>query len=64
MAQVQVIRLSPEQKAVVERKAQNRGLSASSFLLSLALAAPETASVSSRLDLTYACPAEFTPRDA
>lgn len=37
------IRLSPEQKAMVERKAQARGLSASSFLLSLAIAASETA---------------------
>ena len=37
------IRLSPEQKEMVERKAQRRGLSASSFLLSLAIAAPETA---------------------
>lgn len=37
------IRLSPEQKAMVERKARSRGLSSSSFLLSLAIAAPETA---------------------
>jgi len=37
------LRLSPEQKAMVERKAQNRGLSASSFLLTLAIAAPESA---------------------
>jgi len=36
------IRLSPEQKAMVERKARNRGLSASSFLLNLAIAAPES----------------------
>lgn len=35
------IRLSPDQKAMVERKAQTRGLSASSFLLTLAIAAPE-----------------------
>jgi uncharacterized protein (DUF1778 family) len=37
------IRLSPDQKAMIERKASNRGLSASSFVLSLAIAAPETA---------------------
>lgn len=37
------IRLSSEQKDMIERKARNRGLSASSFLLSLAIAAPETA---------------------
>jgi uncharacterized protein (DUF1778 family) len=37
------IRLSPEQKEMIERKARNRGLSSSSFLLSLAIAAPETA---------------------
>jgi uncharacterized protein (DUF1778 family) len=36
------IRLSPEQKAMVERKARNRGLSSSSFLLNLAISAPET----------------------
>jgi len=36
------IRLSPEQKEMVERKARNRGLSASSFLLSLAIAASES----------------------
>lgn len=40
------IRLSPEQKEMVERKARNRGLSASSFLLSLAIAAPEAPAIS------------------
>lgn len=35
------VRLSPDQKVMIERKAQARGLSASSFLLTLAIAAPE-----------------------
>ena len=35
------LRLSPEHKAMIERKAAARGLSASSFLLTLAIAAPE-----------------------
>lgn len=35
------LRLSEEHKAMIERKAANRGLSASSFLLTLAIAAPE-----------------------
>jgi uncharacterized protein (DUF1778 family) len=35
------IRLSAEQKRALERKAKRRGLSISSWLLSLGLAAPE-----------------------
>lgn len=35
------IRLSAEQKRVLERKAQRRGLSISSWLLSLGLSAPD-----------------------
>lgn len=35
------LRLTPEQKEIVERKARARGLSASSFLVMLAIEAPE-----------------------